>query len=284
MWSYHIGLSPRVRGNQVLDISRIEFSGSIPACAGGTPHLKRRYIDGEGLSPRVRGNPDQVGLQSSRLRSIPACAGEPKQSPERRGEFRVYPRVCGRTFPHMRPPHFISGLSPACAGEPSTYPGCPPRLRVYPRVCGGNPMLYVGILHRVRSIPACAGEPNANPNSATSRGVYPRVCGGTAAASLAWSPSQGLSPRVRGNLGLSCRPWQRQGSIPACAGEPTTSTKVWPSMRVYPRVCGGTAQGLHRHLNPAGLSPRVRGNLLHCPQLDVCRGSIPACAGEPLAN
>ena len=50
---------------------------------------------------------------------------------------------------------------------------------------------------------------------------------------------------------------------------------------VYPRVCGGT-----RSRNPSptwgrGLSPRVRGNLVHRDTDEGNRGSIPACAGEP---
>ena len=70
---------------------------------------------------------------------------------------------------------------------------------------------------------------------------------------------------------------------------------------VYPRVCGGTAYPQRAPQHPAGLSPRVRGNLwlLTLPpamiglsprvrgnlrylfrQLDNM-GSIPACAGEP---
>ena len=53
------------------------------------------------------------------------------------------------------------------------------------------------------------------------RPVYPRVCGGTHKVVGAQPCHQGLSPRVRGNLdhlrvGGGC-----QGSIPACAGEPS---------------------------------------------------------------
>ena len=52
----------------------------------------------------------------------------------------------------------------------------------------------------------------------------------------------------------------RRGSIPACAGEPGSSTWTAGWTRVYPRVCGGTS--VERALNEAtvGLSPRVRGN------------------------
>ena len=74
------------------------------------------------------------------------------------------------------------------------------------------------------------------------------------------------------------------GSIPACAGEPrTTTSRAW-QRRVYPRVCGGTARKRPRSPVPWGLSPRVRGNLFRGLGVGVESGSIPACAGEPVAS
>ena len=72
-----IGLSPRVRGNRVNNLSDVAGGGSIPACAGepaawtliqcntsvyprvcgGTLAFVRNTIRLYGLSPRVRGNP-----------------------------------------------------------------------------------------------------------------------------------------------------------------------------------------------------------------------------------
>ena len=51
-------------------------------------------------------------------------------------------------------------------------------------------------------------------------GVYPRVCGGTMALWLYSRVTEGLSPRVRGNLGDERELAFERGSIPACAGEP----------------------------------------------------------------
>ena len=51
--------------------------------------------------------------------------------------------------------------------------------------------------------------------------------------------------------------------------------------RVYPRVCGGTAERNLLHKRSGGLSPRVRGNLLAMDDDTETAGSIPACAGEP---
>ncbi len=52
-------------------------------------------------------------------------------------------------------------------------------------------------------------------------------------------------------------------------------------MWVYPRVCGGTCPYSPTAHGPTGLSPRVRGNLVHVAHPDHLLRSIPACAGEP---
>ena len=52
--------------------------------------------------------------------------------------------------------------------------------------------------------------------------------------------SQGLSPRVRGNLGMVDAGPFEIGSIPARAGEPSDLPGGRGLFRVYPRACGGT--------------------------------------------
>ena len=94
---------------------------------------------------------------------------------------------------------------------------------------------------------------------------------------------QGLSPRVRGSPWTGTTGCGRQGSIPACAGEPYPQGSSEPSGRVYPRVCGG-APCIFNFVNRAlGLSPRVRGSRKPHLKPRVEEGSIPACAGEPWA-
>ena len=70
-------------------------------------------------------------------------------------------------------------------------------------------------------------------------------------------------------------------SIPACAGEPIPHDTVDSAFTVYPRVCGGTAHGVHDATDYKGLSPRVRGNHFRTRAPVSTVGSIPACAGEP---
>ena len=135
---------------------------------------------------------------------------------------------------------------------------------------------------RCRSIPACAGEPHALPGKDVAPSVYPRVCGGTRSLRSWRLGLRGLSPRVRGNPPIVAGPKARCRSIPACAGEPSRCPTRVCLLRVYPRVCGGTAsrsgeQGIYR-----GLSPRVRGNHGTPPTPAELWRSIPACAGEPI--
>ena len=111
--------------------------------------------------------------------------------------------------------------------------------------------------------------------------VYPRVCGGTSAAAVDLVRKHGLSPRVRGNHGGELAGPGLARSIPACAGEPTTTPLRTTMTPVYPRVCGGTAGIASWVPIKKGLSPRVRGNPVGGRAPAVATGSIPACAGGP---
>ena len=134
------------------------------------------------------------------------------------------------------------------------------------------------------SIPACAGEPAQHERECALRRVYPRVCGGTNSSRLALPWPWGLSPRVRGNRFLNLLPPSPGGSIPACAGEPKRYQNQDRPNPVYPRVCGGTATRRRPSPQSKGLSPRVRGNPLTLAYPGRWTGSIPACAGEPVAS
>ena len=107
------------------------------------------------------------------------------------------------------------------------------------------------------------------------------MCGGTQYFFLPQIRYKGLSPRVRGNLCFAYLRAPSTGSIPACAGEPTTEQAPLCIAGVYPRVCGGTYDGTGARAANEGLSPRVRGNRADdWEQAGIAR-SIPACAGEP---
>jgi len=169
-----------------------------------------------------------------------------------------------------------------------------------PRVRGSQLGVLVGQIG-IGSIPACAGEPPLALRALSAARVDPRVCGGAIRShrnggpKLGRSPRvrgaqrraallarcKGRSPRVRGSLPHRPRRSPDLGSIPACAGEPPRPTAKPRISTVDPRVCGGAG-----HLSPhrpdgRGRSPRVRGSR-RARRLGLeCRGSIPACAGEP---
>ena len=131
----------------------------------------------------------------------------------------VYPRVHGGTVAALG--FLLSGV------------GLSPRAR-------GNPLDGQVEGERGRSIPACTGEPVIRNPIRLVGGVYPRVHGGTSRTVYVVDADGGLSPRARGNPadGLDCS--CRDGSIPACTGEPLTGP-LGPFLgAVYPRVHGGT--------------------------------------------
>ena len=222
-----------------------------------------RDYDDHGLSPRVRGNQQAEGAGRHRIGSIPACAGEPGYRYGERVAPPVYPRVCGGTAAWAEWRRRGQGLSPRVRGNP------------------GKPWPLTAWL---RSIPACAGEPGRRGRGPRGSAVYPRVCGGTRRPSLWHCPSGGLSPRVRGNHIPAAADRRRDRSIPACAGEPPWHTGRGSRRAVYPRVCGGTGIFRRTTASRSGLSPRVRGNRTGPIAAIVPAGSIPACAGEPVAK
>ena len=213
------GLSPRVRGNPVVQTPVHPSVGSIPARAGeprsfamqrslawvypracgGTASGHPPPPEAEGLSPRVRGNPRAATEPDSRYRSIPARAGEPRFSRSASTASRVYPRACGGTSMSSKTSRSGRGLSPRVRGNLSRAPA---------RAAARG------------SIPARAGEPGVLENLPWLTRVYPRACGGTVIRADRGRGPLGLSPRVRGNLIRRRGRGDRGGSIPARAGEP----------------------------------------------------------------
>ena len=292
-----------------------------PRECGGTGRRHRETIDAHGLSPRVRGNQPSLGGLPTWAGSIPASAGEPRTAASPTPAMRVYPRECGGTaapssspgtLPGLSPrvrgnrhveheAHVLGGSIPASAGEPGTRSPSSATCRVYPRECGGTPFdpaikrSFSGLSPRVRgnpsresrerssggSIPASAGEPLVASTHWRMQWVYPRECGGTRGRLSGSSKTRGLSPRVRGNRLRGVYISHIPGSIPASAGEPASNTAIWGVDKVYPRECGGTRDKRRRSKHRAGLSPRVRGNLVVEGVAGLADGSIPASAGEP---
>ena len=129
--------------------------------------------------------------------------------------------------------------------------------------------------------PRLCGEPRDPVVAGGDHWVDPRLCGVAVPPCLLSTSSLGRSPACTGEpVDLGSLPG-RQGSIPACAGEPRV--QVFPAVlrRVDPRVCGGARHPASPRLRGGGRSPRVRGSPPDDHGAESPRGSIPACAGEP---
>ena len=114
--------------------------------------------------------------------------------------------------------------------------------------------------------------------------VYPRVYGESGGCIIRCEPWSGLSPRVRGIRTLHSLRVFREGSIPACTGNPCRVVIADIPPRVYPRVYGESQRAIVRLIRFGGLSPRVRGIPGRVVSHRLQQRSIPACTGNPRPN
>ena len=252
---------------------------AYPRMRGGTGTVKSPTMMQAGLSPHARGNPVQQISRAVRSGPIPACAGEPKAQPESFCPQGAYPRMRGGTAatrlalpsqmglsPHARGNRFFVhallhslGPIPACAGEPFLFTRKVDLARAYPRMRGGTRpskplwLWSMGLsphargnqcagAHRKRRsgpIPACAGEPVVCRQSRQPKRAYPRMRGGTVEGAIYGDEMTGLSPHARGNLETKIDHIEKEGPIPACAGEPVGQPCQRSNTRAYPRMRGG---------------------------------------------
>ena len=177
-------LSPRVRGNLTALVPTSAYIRSIPACAG-QPMPFLYLIPYRGSIHACAG---PLERDQEHLRSIPACAGQPTQDRALvpLANDSVYPRVCGATRVGDGSDWRVclAGLSPrvrgnhirSCSVQRNYVGGLSPRVR------GNRTRAASSVDQRIaRSIPACAGQPLMTGMAST-------------------PTTQGLSPRVRGNL------------------------------------------------------------------------------------
>ncbi len=148
----------------------------------------------------------------------------------------------------------------------------------------GIPGLRVRYLMRLRSIPAYAGDPFQTGVDELTAKVYPRLRGGSCWATAGWRYSLGLSPPTRGIQYEFHHHHHPRRSIPAYAGDPRSSFTTAPARRVYPRLRGGSCRSPALSQPFSGLSPPTRGIHRKRRLANVRGGSIPAYAGDPLAE
>ena len=213
-----------------------------------------------GLSPHPRGNLRGVAYGNGRYGPIPASAGEPHWCPESTGWRRAYPRIRGGTDREAYTAVRAWGLSPHPRGNLGS---------------SLKPILIFG------PIPASAGEPVRPPLAWGCRWAYPRIRGGTGLAGAPSARNLGLSPHPRGNHSFYQPGPRRRGPIPASAGEPDDGRQGFATGEAYPRIRGGTGEGLYSGATVQGLSPHPRGNHTRNSAAGGKAGPIPASAGEP---
>ncbi len=157
----------------------------------------------------------------------------------------------------------LCGSIPASAGQPIHHLAVPTPSRVYPRECGaavvmeideppsgglsprvrGSRHIFLPSLLRLGSIPASAGQPVGCMLCGVTDMVYPRECGAAVTGYAGCTSSTGLSPRVRGSQRHTITLSAKYRSIPASAGQPSTSSLPASKNSVYPRECGAADGG-----------------------------------------
>ena len=178
-------------------------------------------------------------------RSIPARAGETAGRVTVSLLPRVYPRTGGGNARHPRhhPPQ--NGLSPHGRGKQKGQ---------------GDSDSYTG------SIPARAGETESVAGQRDGRPVYPRTGGGNGlpmpAAGGRLPGVRGLSPHGRGKHFVPDKSRAGAWSIPARAGETSSTSSPAAPPQVYPRTGGGNSEKPTLASYGSGLSPHGRGKLL----------------------
>ena len=129
-------------------------------------------------------------------------------------------------------------------------------------------------------IPAYAGNTRPTFRSISYIGDHPRVCGEHRLPAITTNPTSGSSPRMRGTLLVTFRPFRQRGIIPAYAGNTPTRRLPPRDCRDHPRVCGEHIKLVHLRHIPQGSSPRMRGTRVHKFRQLLELGIIPAYAGN----
>ena len=192
-------------------------------------------------------------------RSIPADAGEATSPSSIAHSREVDPRGCGGGNEDRIVWFSTSGRSPRMRGR---------------RLFNQEHLATLG------SIPADAGEAQNHQYYSNRRRVDPRGCGGGHEQDLTKCGHEGRSPRMRGRRGLVIFTIKPMRSIPADAGEASSTGKLMNPSQVDPRGCGGGLEQRRELAVSRGRSPRMRGRHRSRNLPNSVSRSIPADAGE----
>ena len=139
-----MGSSPHARGTRARGISRVEYLGIIPACAGNTRTKILQTV-------HTRDHPRMRGEHSHLLRCQHSLSGS---SPHARGTHRPE---------HSR--IMVYGIIPACAGNTRWIGIMIEFVWDHPRMRGEHLTNGLTRPQSLGIIPACAGNTLRNPNN-----------------------------------------------------------------------------------------------------------------------
>ncbi|KXS37978.1 MAG: hypothetical protein AWU55_1918 [Halomonadaceae bacterium T82-2] len=254
------GLSPRLRGSDLIDRLEAGRRRVIPAPAGIGPERTMREDSVAGY-PRACGDRFPVmALNASTAGLSPRLRGSESHGISRKSDDRVIPAPAGIGIP-CRCDHLARAGYPRACGdrhhlvlEAQLRCGLSPRLRGSGR---GNPPS--GSACRVIPAPAGIGRCAAQRPGRTTG--YPRACGDRLPLAPVASFRCGLSPRLRGSDTPASIPLAPFRVIPAPAGIGPDSMTWAPHQAGYPRACGDRPPARFARLADCGLSPRLRGSV-----------------------
>ena len=174
---------------------------------------------------------------------------------------------------------YVSGIIPAYAGNTCWCQRLEFRTRDHPRVCGehrcripintacsgSSPRMRGTLSSFMRTavptgiIPAYAGNTNITIVAVVPYEDHPRVCGEHDRIVGIIAVIPGSSPRMRGTRRLCRLRDQKQGIIPAYAGNTAKKRSSKTFKRDHPRVCGEHGVEREMPITVRGSSPRMRG-------------------------
>ena len=133
---------------------------------------------------------------------------------------------------------------------------------------------------QLRIIPAYAGNTHGHADRKPRPEDHPRVCGEHQILDHDGGRNRGSSPRMRGTPQSRAARQERQGIIPAYAGNTHRLSTDNSQIRDHPRVCGEHPATYAMVRTVSGSSPRMRGTRFRRLFETSGRGIIPAYAGN----
>ena len=173
---------------------------------------------------------------------------------------------------------------PACAGntKPDMFSGL--IQPVHPRMRGEHSRAHHSVQNQCGSSPHARGTPALAAQEARPGRFIP-ACAGNTFTNVAFSRSNAVHPRMRGEHGDAIEEWYDSVRfIPACAGNTADVLLELANSTVHPRMRGEHEARANLIRRTDGSSPHARGTPGRANLRRHHRRFIPACAGNTLQS